>query len=144
MYFSSVVVTQPRWDQRGQQRAPRMSILTDYKWSVSPHQYLWTFSWKVSTGLLFGFFVADTHITPVPIIYSDLWVSCNTTCKSEGGVFKAISPEQKKKSPMLTRTRQAYYVQTMQRCLQSCALFHSLHPTPSGLADLPSCSKIIC
>lgn len=49
-----------------------------------------------------------------------------------------------KKSRMFTRTRQANYVQTMQLCLQSCALFHSLHPTPSGLADLPSCSKIIC
>lgn len=31
----------------------------------------------------------------MPFIYSDLWVSCNTTCKSEGGVFKAISPQQK-------------------------------------------------
>lgn len=116
-----------RWDQTGQQQAP-------YIQPTASDLLVHTNSWNVSI-------VAEAHVTPVPFIYSELWVSCKTTCKSEGGVRPY---HHYKKSCMLTRTRQAHYVQTMQHCLQSCALFHSLHPTPSGLADLPSCSKIIC
>lgn len=107
--------------------------LSAYKWFVGSPQILKEFP------LCFCFFL---HLTLMPFIYSDLWVSFNTTAGMKEGYLRLYRHH--KNSHMFTRTRQAHYIQTMQHCLQSCALFHSLHLAPSGLADLPSCSKIIC
>lgn len=75
----------------GQQQAPWMSTLTDYEqFGVTLESTVK----RLPLNFLF-FFAADIHVTPLPFINWDLWVSCNTTCKSEGGVFKAISPLQK-------------------------------------------------
>lgn len=130
MYFPSVVVTQQltRSDHMGrQQQAPRISTLTDYKWFLGPLKYPWTHSFKWTSSFLLRLTIM---LPQCPLSIQTCGFPVTQPAKVKEAYLRPY--HRYKKSCMLTRTRQAHYVQTMRHCLQSCALFHSLHPTPLG------------